>query len=118
MGFASAAKGVQKDFPVAAGDCTTLCSRTIRSFDSVDAVLLLKTYHEIAHPIALLRNLRSLLKPGTKIDIIDCNGNANHSIAVDVLVPKLANLDTECAGPLDFVSGDVVDYFLMFNAIA
>ena len=26
---------------------------------SIDAVLLLKTYHEVAHPVVLLRNLRS-----------------------------------------------------------
>jgi ubiquinone/menaquinone biosynthesis C-methylase UbiE len=47
--------------------------------DSVDAVLLLKTYHEIAHPIALLSNLRLSLKPGAKIGIIDRSGNEeNH----------------------------------------
>jgi len=43
--------------------------------DSIDAVLLLKTYHEVAHPIVLLRNLRSSLKPGAKIGIIDRNSN-------------------------------------------
>src|SRR5208283_3362710 len=32
--------------------------------DSIDSVLLLKTYHEVANPVALLRNLRSSLKPG------------------------------------------------------
>src|SRR5216684_7503289 len=42
--------------------------------DSIDAVLLLKTYHEVAHPLVLLRNLRSSLKPGSKIGIIDRNG--------------------------------------------
>src|SRR3984957_3190187 len=35
--------------------------------DRIDAVLLLKTYHEVAHPVVLLRNLRSSLKPGAKI---------------------------------------------------
>src|SRR4029077_20244109 len=33
----------------------------------VDAVLLLKTYHEVAQPITLLRNLRSSLAPGARI---------------------------------------------------
>src|ERR1039458_8099668 len=30
--------------------------------NSIDAVLLLKTYHEVANPVALLRNLRTSLK--------------------------------------------------------
>src|SRR5215472_18496268 len=29
--------------------------------DTIDAVLLLKTYHEVAHPVELLRNLRPAL---------------------------------------------------------
>src|ERR1039458_8468147 len=41
----------------------------------VDAVLLLKTYHEVANPVALLRNLRLSLRPGAKVGIIDRNGN-------------------------------------------
>src|SRR5215469_16432879 len=32
--------------------------------NSVDAVLLLKTYHEVAHPIELMRNLRAALRQG------------------------------------------------------
>ena len=43
--------------------------------DRIDAVMLLKTYHEVAHPVVLLRNLRSSLKPGAKIGIIDHNDN-------------------------------------------
>ena len=34
--------------------------------DSVDAVLLLKTYHEVAEPVTLLRNLRGALRAGAK----------------------------------------------------
>ena len=41
---------------------------------SVDVVLLLKTYHEVAQPVALLRNLRPSLRAGAKIGIIDRNG--------------------------------------------
>src|SRR5229473_7040639 len=48
---------------------------------SVDAVLLLKTYHEVEKPVSLLRNLRAALKPGTRVGIIDRNGNGeNHGI--------------------------------------
>ena len=35
---------------------------------AVDAVLLLKTYHEVAEPVALLRNLRAALRPGPKLE--------------------------------------------------
>jgi ubiquinone/menaquinone biosynthesis C-methylase UbiE len=66
--------------------------------DSIDAVLLLKTYHEVAHPVVLLRNLRSSLKPGAKIGIIDRNGNGeNHGVSKDVVVREAAKPDTNCA---------------------
>ena len=32
--------------------------------DSIDAVLFLKAYHEVADPVVLMRNLRVSLKPG------------------------------------------------------
>ena len=41
----------------------------------VDAVLLLKTYHEIAEPIVLFRNLRNSLAKDAKVGVIDRNGN-------------------------------------------
>src|SRR6516162_2161360 len=31
--------------------------------NSIDAVLLLKTYHEVSNPVVLMRNLRSALRP-------------------------------------------------------
>ena len=37
--------------------------------NSVDSVLLLKTYHEVAHPVELLWNLRQSLKPGARVGI-------------------------------------------------
>jgi len=87
--------------------------------DSVDAVLLLKTYHEIAHPIALLRNLRSSLKPGAKIGIIDRNGNGeNHGVSKDVVIREAAQAGYELHDFQDFVKGDGMDYFLIFTAKA
>jgi SAM-dependent methyltransferase len=41
---------------------------------SIDAVLILKTYHEIAEPIRLMRNLRRSLAAGALVGIIDRNG--------------------------------------------
>jgi predicted methyltransferase len=87
--------------------------------DSIDAVLLLKTYHEVAHPIVLLRNLRSSLKPGAKIGIIDRNGNGeNHGVSKDVVVREAAQAGYELRDSQDFVKADGVDYFLIFTAKA
>src|SRR5512147_2720434 len=38
---------------------------------SIDSVLLLKTYHEIGQPVLFLKNLRKALKPGARVGIID-----------------------------------------------
>ena len=84
---------------------------------SIDAVLLLKTYHEVAHPVVLLRNLRSSLKPGAKIGIIDRNGNGeNHGVSKDVIVREAAQAGYELRESQDFVKADGVDYFLIFTA--
>ena len=84
---------------------------------SVDAVLLLKTYHEVAHPVVLLRNLRPSLKPGARIGIIDRNGNGeNHGVSKDVIVREAAQAGYELRDSQDFVKADGVDYFLIFSA--
>ena len=83
---------------------------------TVDAVLLLKTYHEVAQPIVLLRNLRASLSPGAKVGVIDRNGNGeNHGVARDIVIRE-----ANAAGYLlleqdDFVK-DGMDYFLVFGA--
>ncbi|HYH85660.1 MAG TPA: class I SAM-dependent methyltransferase, partial [Pyrinomonadaceae bacterium] len=41
---------------------------------SVDAVLILKTYHEFAQPIRLLTNLRRSLREGARVGVIDREG--------------------------------------------
>jgi SAM-dependent methyltransferase len=84
--------------------------------DSIDAVLLLKTYHEVARPVVLLRNLRSSLKPGAKIGIIDRDGNgANHGVSKDVVVREADQAGYELRDSQDFVKADGVDYFLVFT---
>lgn len=86
---------------------------------SVDAVLLLKTYHEIARPIALLSNLRPSLKPGAKVGIIDRNGDGeNHGVSKEVIVREAAKAGYELRQSEDFVKGDGMDYFLIFTAKA
>jgi predicted methyltransferase len=83
--------------------------------DSVDAVLLLKTYHEVAHPVELLRNLRPALRAGAKIGVIDRNGNGeNHGIGKDVVIREAREAGYRLLKQYDFVK-DGMDYFLVFT---
>jgi SAM-dependent methyltransferase len=85
--------------------------------NSIDAVLMLKTYHEIAHPVTLLRNLRPALHPGAKLGIIDRNGNgADHGIGKDVVIREAKEAGYTLLDQYDFVKGDKLDYFLVFAA--
>jgi cyclopropane fatty-acyl-phospholipid synthase-like methyltransferase len=85
--------------------------------DSVDSVLMLKTYHEIAHPITLLRTLRAALRPGAKVGIIDRNGNGeNHGIEKNVVIREAREAGYSLLNEYDFVKGDKMDYFLVFTA--
>jgi SAM-dependent methyltransferase len=83
----------------------------------VDAVLLLKTYHEVANPIVLLRNLHGSLRPGAKIGIIDRNGNGeDHGIGRDIVIKEAGEAGYVLLAQYDFVKGDGMDYFLVFGA--
>jgi SAM-dependent methyltransferase len=80
----------------------------------VDAVLLLKTYHEVAEPVALLRNLRAALRSGAKIGIIDRNGNGeDHGVGRDVVLHEATQAGYRLLEQYDFVKGDKMDYFLV-----
>ena len=83
---------------------------------NVDAVLLLKTYHEVAQPITLLRNLRRSLAPGARIGVIDRNGNGeNHGVAREVVIREANEAGYQLLEQDDFVK-DGMDYFLVFGA--
>jgi predicted methyltransferase len=83
--------------------------------NQIDSVLLLKTYHEVAKPVALLRTLRASLRPGAKVGIIDRNGNGeNHGVNRDVVLKEAAEAGYELEGSYDFVK-DGMDYFLIFK---
>jgi cyclopropane fatty-acyl-phospholipid synthase-like methyltransferase len=84
---------------------------------SVDAVLLLKTYHEVAAPVALLQNLHTALRAGAKVGIIDRNGNGeNHGVAKEVVVQEAAQAGFKLVQQDTFVKADDMDYFLVFSA--
>ena len=81
----------------------------------VDAVLLLKTYHEVAQPITLLLNLRASLAPGAKVGVIDRNGNGeNHGVARDIVIREANEAGYQLLEQDDFVK-DGMDYFLVFG---
>jgi SAM-dependent methyltransferase len=83
---------------------------------SVDAVLLLKTYHEVAQPVTLLRNLRPALRPGAKVGIIDRNGNGeDHGVGRDVILGEAKEAGYKLIDSYDFVKGDKMDYFLVLE---
>lgn len=83
---------------------------------SLDAVVILKTYHEIARPNLLLHNLIPALRPGAKLGIIDRNGNgANHGLDEAVVVRELADAGFRQTGRYDFTKADGEDYFLIFE---
>jgi SAM-dependent methyltransferase len=84
--------------------------------NSIDAVLLLKTYHEVAKPIVLLQHLRSALRPGARVGVIDRNGNGeNHGVGKDIVIREAGEAGYELTAQYDFVKADNVDYFLVFR---
>ena len=85
--------------------------------DAVDAVMLLKVYHEIAQPVAFLKTLRKALHPGAKVGIIDRNGNgADHGLNRDVVEHEMGEAGYRLAEHYDFTKADGQDYFLVFVA--
>lgn len=83
--------------------------------ESVDAVLILKTYHEIAQPVRYLKNLKPGLKKGALVGIIDRNGDgADHGVARETVIEEAKRAGFVLRDEHDFVKGDGMDYFLIF----
>lgn len=83
---------------------------------SVDAVLLLKTYHEIAQPLRLLRHVRAALRPGARLGIIDRNGNgSDHGLDEKKVIEEVGRAGFSLLAKYDFVKADGDDYFLIFR---
>jgi predicted methyltransferase len=83
---------------------------------SVDAVLMLKVYHEIAHPVVAMKALRTALRAEAKVGIVDRNGSgANHGLDHDVVVKEMAEAGYKLVGTYDFTKADGQDYFLIFQ---
>jgi cyclopropane fatty-acyl-phospholipid synthase-like methyltransferase len=85
--------------------------------NTIDSVLMLKTYHEVAKPVTLLQNLRTALRSGAKLGIIDRNGNGeDHGVGREVVVREAIQAGYRLLESYDFVKGDKMDYFLVFTA--
>jgi len=82
----------------------------------VDAVLLLKTYHEVAQPIVLFRNLRHSLAKDARVGVIDRNGDGtNHGVGRDVVIREMKAAGYKVIQQEDYKK-DGMDYFLVFGA--
>lgn len=82
---------------------------------SVDAVLLLKVYHEIASPVAVMKLIRSSLRPGAKVGIIDRSGTGtNHGLNREVVEREMGLAGYKVVGRYDFTKADGQDYFVVF----
>jgi SAM-dependent methyltransferase len=80
----------------------------------VDAVLLLKTYHEVAQPVVLFRNLRHSLAKDAKVGVIDRNGNGtDHGVGRDVVISEMKEAGYKVIQQEDYKK-DGMDYFLVF----
>src|SRR5687767_1026055 len=84
--------------------------------DSVDAILLLKTYHEFSKPIGMLRAMRKALRKNGRLGIIDRNGSgADHGVKREIVIKEAAVAGFALAEEHDFVKRDTMDYFLVFR---
>ncbi|MFZ0314785.1 MAG: class I SAM-dependent methyltransferase [Candidatus Korobacteraceae bacterium] len=83
--------------------------------DSIDSVLLLKTYHEVANPVVLLRNLKGSLKAGARVGIIDRDGNGtDHGIHKEIVLREADQAGYRLLKEHDnLVVDDEMDYFLV-----
>ena len=83
---------------------------------SVDAALILKTYHEIGQPVKVLEKLRVSLKKDALIGIIDRNGSGDdHGIKKEVVIEELKRAGFALKEEYDFTKADGQDYFLVFR---
>ena len=84
--------------------------------NSLDAALMLKVYHEIAHPPLVLASLRAAMKPGARFGIIDRNGNgADHGLNEPIVRAEVERAGFRQVARYDFTKADKQDYFLIFE---
>ena len=86
--------------------------------NSIDAVLILKTYHEIGQPVTVLRHLKKSLKKDALVGIIDKNGKGDdHGIDKSKVIEEAKRAGFALKEEFDFTKADGMDYFLVFQAV-
>ena len=84
--------------------------------NSVDDVMMLKVYHEIARPEMVLRALREAMKPGARFGIIDRNGKGDdHGLMEKTVREEVERAGFRQVARYDFTKDDGQDYFLIFE---
>lgn len=87
--------------------------------DALDAVVMLRVYHEVAHPPVLLEAVHRALRHGGRLGIIDHAGTgADHGINADVVRREVENAGFRFVGLYDFTKGDQNDYMIVFEPAA
>jgi len=85
--------------------------------NSIDSVLLLKTYHEVAQPVRLLQKLRQALKPGALVGVIDRDGKGDdHGVDRKIVIDEARTAGFKLVSTYDFVRPDHEDYFLVLES--
>jgi ubiquinone/menaquinone biosynthesis C-methylase UbiE len=84
--------------------------------NSIDAALMLKVYHEIAHPASVLADLHAAMRPGARFGIIDRNGNgSDHGLDEKIVRAEVERNGFRQVARYDFTKADGQDYFLIFE---
>jgi ubiquinone/menaquinone biosynthesis C-methylase UbiE len=84
--------------------------------NSIDAALMLKVYHEIAHPQPVLASLHAAMRKGAKFGIIDRNGKGDdHGLKESIVRAEVERAGFKQVGRYDFTKADGQDYFLIFE---
>jgi predicted methyltransferase len=84
--------------------------------DTLDAALMLKVYHEIAHPTEVLANLHAAMRKGGRFGIIDRNGTgSDHGLNESIVRKEVEAAGFKQIGRYDFTKADGQDYFLIFT---
>ena len=84
---------------------------------SVDAVLMLKVYHEIAQPVPFMQHLRLALHRDALVGVIDRNGNGSgtdHGLPQSTLEREMDEAGFRTVAQYDFTKADGQDYFVIF----
>jgi len=83
---------------------------------SLDAALMLRVYHEIAHPPLLLASLYASMKRGARFAVIDHPGHGDdHGINADIVIAEVERSGFHFVKQYDFTKADQNDYLLLFE---